>query len=329
MTTTLDPVKATAEEILACRWIFTKDSNDADWLRWAKAWHPDVNKHPAAKDVFAHVKSQHEAIKRGDYPNAVTIKSKRGTFYYPYLAKREFELGELFICNRHVIWATRRSEDDLAKRWLDTTKHFKFPNKTVEDELRLELPNNSHTVANGEWAYTIIDRKRDYVRVRDALDKLGPFEPAHVAWILSRAYRLVGFLNYSNVHHLDVSTETFFIEPATHHGALLGGWYYTGYGKTPPIGAPARTAYLRGKFGSVAQQHLTQVRAMGRQLLGCEKISEFRKRKDVGEPLRSWLMGVGGTDVVAEERAWKKALEDTFGKRRFTVCPITMKEVYG
>lgn len=317
-----------ADELLSQRWIFSKDDDGDVFKSLALRWHPDRNPDPRAGAVFAHIKTQWDAIRRGEYPNTVTVKTPHGDQHHPYLAVFPFELGEVYICERHVIWATQRANDDLARRWLSTVKQFKFPNDKVRDELTLELPRNSHTLGNGDRAYTICDRPRDYVRVADILAKQGPLDPRHVAWIMSRAYRLIGFLNYAKITHLDISAETMFVEPATHHGALLGGWFYTkGPADAKALAAPTSTARLATR--APGWIHLTQVRTMGRHLLGCDQFSDIRKRKDVPEPMRTWLIGGSSENTIEEEQRWKRVLEASFGKRRFTVMDVKTSDIYG
>lgn len=299
-----------------------------------KRWHPDANSDPRATEVFSHVTAKFSEAKRGwvhgTYPNTLTIRKKvPGTdtiapAHYPYLGVVPFELGELYVCERHVIWATRRSEDDLAKRWLDTVKDLKFPNATVEAKVRPFLPQNSHTVANGDRAYTICQRPEDYIRVADILAKKGAMDPRHVAWTLSRAYKIAGYLNYARIQHLDVSPETMFIDPVSHLGALLGGWFYTASGGQKLLAVPARTAHLRATETNLD----AQIKMMGRRMLGASSPGQLRANKSVPDPLKSWLLDTPRKTVHEAERDWKGALVAAFGKRRFTEYNLTTAEVY-
>lgn len=295
-----------------------------------KKWHPDRNKDPRAGEVVAHINSSYtlakKAFENGGYPDTLTIKTSKGEQNYPYIAALKTELGELYICNRHIIYATERQYDDLVKQALDVSKAFKFPNDDIKAQLSHVVPRNIHTIANGDRAYTIMARDKDYVRVIDILAK-GPIDPKHVAWIMSRAYNIAGWLKYSDLYHYDISPETMFVEPASHLGGLLGGWFYSGTGKTKPKAAPARsvhlTKYKRSKI------HLSQIKTMGRRLLGCNSISELKKRADVPAPLKTWLSSAAGDNPVQEEKAWKETLIASFGPNRFTVMNLTTKDIYG
>ena len=327
-----DPLNFSAYQILRLRAIdlFPKEEGSVTVFRnLARKWHPDRNKDLDAARVFAHVSQLLNDAKKawltGTYPNTLSINKSTGTIHYPYLSAQKYELGELYICERHVIWATERTNDDLAKRWLETVKSYKFPSDAVRDKITPFIPRNSHTVANGDRAYTIVDRSSDYIRVADILAKKGPMDPRHVAWTMSRAYNLAGFLQYAGIAHLDISPESFFIEPSTHFGALLGGWFYSAPSGKKLIAAPARNAHL---VKSEANLDL-QVRLLGRRMLGAHSPVELRANKAIPDAMRHWLMGSPMTRVADAHNVWhKKVLIDSFGEHRFTPYDLTTKEIY-
>lgn len=316
----------TADQLLSQRWLFKK-GDDIEALRKAllKKWHPDKTTDPLASKVSALVLEQYKSAKKGEFLNVLTILTKKGELSYPYLAKRVFELGELFICPRHLIWATRRENDDLAKRWLETAKSYKFPNDEVRDKITPYIPRNSHTVANGDWAYTIVDRPLDYIRLADIIAARGPLDPKVVAWTLSRAYNIAGFLNYNKIVHLDLTPESFFIDPESHHGALLGGWFYTGTPK--PLAAPARTAHF-AKPEHVRSHLAQQIRVMGRRCFGVTSHYEMRRAKQVPEPMQQFLLASGTNDLLKDQKGWRDAIVEAFGPRKFTVYDLKAEEIY-
>lgn len=328
-----DPTTLTGEQLLAHPAIFGRDGDvEGLFKKLAKMWHPDVSRDPLAGRVFAHVNALYQAAKRGEYPSTLSLKTREGIEHFPYLAVRPFELGELYVGSRHLIWATERKHDDLARRWLETTKRYKFATDKMRDEVSRYLPRARHnTVALGDRTYTIIARPLDHVRVADVIAVKGPFDPKHAAWIISSAYNLSCWLQYSDVKHLDFTPESYFIDPATHIGALLGGWYYTGKNGDArhggPLAVPTRTGHLARLSRDAA--HLSQIKIMGRRLFGCTSIAELRRSADVPSYVKTWLLDPAGANPVQEYRTWTELLERTFGKRKFTVLSLTSKEVYG
>lgn len=323
-----DVLALSAEQLLKKRAIelFADESNARRLFRdLARRWHPDAG---GRSDVFAHVSRLFAEAQRawidGSYPNTLKIIKNTGPVFYPYIAVKKFELGELYVGERHVIWATERRYDDLVKRGLATIKTYKFPNDRVRDQTLPFVPRNGHTVANGDRAYTIYDRPADYVRVADVLERLGPLDPRHVCWILSRSYQIAGFFEYAGINHLDFSAETFFIEPETHFGALLGGWFYSAPRGMTPLAAPARSAHFARSKAAID----AQIRSMGRKLLGVYSPGELRSRNDVNEHVRSWLLGTPLERPALAQRGWRETLTNAFGKRTFTEFKISTTDVY-
>ncbi len=330
----MSPTSLTAEEIISARPadLFKDEASArASFHALAKKWHPDHSSHPLAAAAFAAINVKYsqarEAFKRGGYFNTLTIKTSAGEATYPYLSVRPFELGEVYICPAHVIWATRREYDDLAKAWLASVKTYKFPNEEVESKIRPYIPANSHTVANGDRAYTIVDRKRKYLRVADIVSAIGSLNPRHAAWILTRAYNLAGFLRYAKIAHLDISPETFFVDPPSHHGALLGGWFYSAPAGEKPLAAPARTAHLAATNSTTGLD--AQIRLMGRRILGASSPAQLRANAEVPKPMRDWLLGQPLDNIAQAHDTWRnKVLIDSYGKHSFTVFDVTEESIY-
>lgn len=323
----ISPLNLTAEQILkssALQIFYSESDLDQVYKALLKKWHPDVCPDPIASDVVSHInaliaKARH-AYANGGYPDTLKI----GGTLYPYIAVRPFELGELYICPRNVIWAVERQYDDLAKHWLDIIKGYKFPSDEVKTKITPFIPRNSHVKAYKDRAYVIIDRPHNFIRVRDIISSKGIIDPKHVAWTLSRAYNLAGFLHYNNITHMDISVDTFFIEPATHFGALLGGWFYSG--NPSPIAAPSRSAHLTQQKG--ASVHDAQIRIMGRTMLGCNSISELRRNVDIPQAIKTWLGAPALDNIIEAERKWKDVIISAFGERKFTEYKLTISEIY-
>lgn len=300
----------------------------------ARKWHPDLNSDPQSKVVFQHVNSLFSAAKKAlaqntwGYGDVLTITGSKGEKHYPFLRQQPFELGELYVCERKLIFATRREHDELCKRFLASTKAFAFPSDQMKTEFHDNLPRNTHTIANGDRAYTIIDKAPELIRLADIIAKKGPMDPKHVAWSLSRMYNMCCWLEFSGLRHLDISPETFYINPETHGGALLGGWYFSkGPKDEKALAAPARTAHYATMDANKA--HLSMVKQTGRRLFGAVSSATLNANPGVPDYLKRWLTSPAGDNPVREYEMWHKTLEQCFGKRRFTPYPLTPQDIYG
>lgn len=326
----IDATTQTAEQLLANRWLLGDLSDEPLAKKLLKLWHPDVNRHPLATDVFEHVKSQLDLVRKGEAPNVLTFRPGKAKVQHRYLIKQSFELGELYVGEKTLIWAAERQWDDLSQRAVSTIKTFKFPNSNAELSLRKKLPHEVQALTDGDRTYLVMDRDPNYVRLADLLAMGGPLDPRHVGWILNRAYNLAGFLKYSRIAHLDFSSRSFFIDPANHVGALLGGWYYTNHLGSKPnkyLAAPTGGAALANVHPR--QAYLTSIRAMGREALGARTIGELKKRLDVPAPMRRWLSSATDGNVLEDEKGWKQVLKDSFGAPKFVELNVTTRDVYG
>lgn len=321
----IDALTATADQVLAQRWLLTEGGEELA-KRWLKHWHPDVNPDPRAGDVFAKIKGELDGWRKGERPNTLSLTTRGKVEHFRYLAVIPFELGELYVGERHLIWATRREEDDLAKRWIDTVKNMNFPLDKA-GELERYVPHWARNVlAIGDRTYVIIHRDPGFVRLADVLKKQPRLDPKHVAWICSRMYALCTGLAFAGVTHLDISPESIFINAETHDAALLGGWYYTGYKRFKPKAAPKRTA----QFGKLERNsaHLGQIRLLGRRLLGANSLGALRARKDVPEPIKAWFGGSHGYEPVSEWGLWDQTLRLAYGPAKFVKWELDVSSIY-
>lgn len=314
-----------AEQLLSSPFLFRPSSNlKEEQLKLLKKWHPDRNSHPRASEVVARVNEHYDRATTGDFPGFLKIKTSKADVHLVIIGTSAFELGDFFITPQDFVWRVRPAFKDLAKQFLDVTKTLKYPNDDVRAKIAPFVPQNVRVVVNTDWTYVLVKREYDHVRLADLRAKLGPMDERHVAWCLSRAYNLAGLLQYNKLTHLDISPSSLLVEPSSHRGALLGGWFYAGAPK--PIAAPARTAHLAKQEPSLA--HGQQIKLLGRELIGARTVPELRAMK-IKEPLKSWLIAPSSGDVVRDHTTWQQVLTDAFGERRFTELKVSTADVYG
>lgn len=320
----IDPLSLSAEDILKSRAldIFPNENEMAAiFKKLAKRWHPDTSSGDTR--VFSDINSKYQAAQKAWANGGYVSSLKIGSTIFPFMYESRFEMGELYVCPRHIIWAVKRDWDDLAKQWLEVIKKYKFPNDDVKSKIVPHIPKNSHVKAYKDRAYVIIDRPYDLIRCADILRSEGPFDAKHMAWTISRAYNLCGFLNYANIRHNDISVETFFIEPASHRGALLGGWFYAGAPKA--LAVPSRTSHLISLDAAAA--HDAQIKLMGRQLLGIPNAAKVHS-SNIPAALKQWLLSAPLKSIHEAETNWKKILKDSFGDPKFIEWKLETSKIY-
>lgn len=303
------------------------------YRKLAKQWHPDSLGGDDA--VFAHVKALHDAAERmlstGSWvtPGLLTVRTETGGEYeIKYHTKRATEIGETYLAKTHVVYAFNHANTDLWEQAQRIVKRFKFPNPKLKVETELQLPSIIKSFSATDRKFLAVKKGPEYISLRDLLDHFkGKVPPEHVAWIVNRMLGLGVYLqNVPELVHGDVSLDTFFIEPATHRGALLGGWGFAQVAGQRVRALPARSMALG--LGAGPAQHsamATLVRACGVELLGGKGTgSNLLADKSIPKPMLLWLRATGGKNAALEADSWAKVLNSCFGKRKFV--ELNLKE---
>lgn len=128
------------------------------------------------------------------------------------------------------------------------------------------------------------------------LSMFGSLEPKHVAWMISRMENVCCVLEYSDLRHYGLSEETFFVNPFTHQGMLVGGWWSTR--RATPMDA-ART-----------NEDLVALRKTAMKVLG-NHLSSGPKE------LEKFLKGSPAKNAFIDFELWDRVIEEGFGGHHF------------
>ena len=115
-------------------------------------------------------------------------------------------------------------------------------------------------------------------------------DPRDVAWIISRMENVCCLLEYSEMGHGGIDTENFFINPFTHQGMLLGGWYLAGR--------------------KSVKDDLKAIRTTAGKLLGMHP-------EGMNEPFEKFLAEEPADSAFDDFARWDQVIETGFGGRRF------------
>jgi hypothetical protein len=344
-----DPLTLGAAEILALapdepERIFPGDNVGMTRMfrRLARKWHPDRSTDAKANDVMARLGELRETAEKrlasGNWtePDTLTLKTTDSrTFRFRYLAKAPFELGMMYIGKENIAWCLRPDYADLADNASRLIKSFPYANANMEKEVSRYLPSLRAELKTPDGSALIMPRDPELVRLSDLLDYAGGrIDSKQVAWIISSLLNTACYLRFAGLTHNDISTETFFVSPRLHYGALLGGWWYGAKAGQPLSALPTRSAdlapreVLDGKKGNPRLDQLL-IRAIGRELLGDPTGSKLPTLKDVPKPLADWLRLPGPPDPVEDYRNWMDhVLPGSFGPRRFVKWDISPTSIY-
>jgi len=144
----------------------------------------------------------------------------------------------------------------------------------------------------------------------------------HCAWVVSRLSNIACFLKYNNLVHNGISMTNCFISPKYHTIMLFGGWWYCVPNGEKMIGTQ-KSVYdvmpVKEKSEKIStyKTDLECVKQIGRQL-----------NKNLPKPFEMWVNKATSGDAFKEFESWNKALDDSYGERKFIVLDISEKDIY-
>lgn len=297
----------------------------------AKQWHPDVNPNTDPQ-VFQHIQKLYGAaqdlLKRGvwDTGSQYQFVDVNGhTRIVPYQKRHMFELGEFYVSDNAVTYFIDSAHRALFDSGLRQMRAFVYASPRMEKEVSRYLPQHpsSYEAKDGRLV-AIVPKDPSLLLLQDVVEHCGGrLDPKHVAWICSSMLNIACYLNYAKVVHHSISPLTYFIAPATHSAALLGGWWYAGRSGKPVKTLPKRT------FGVLPWKVRTHKVASRRTDLELVKLT-CREILAPGapKPMMDWLTAVANNDAIALYEEWGSVLEKSFGARRFTQMEVTPEQVY-
>jgi hypothetical protein len=328
----------TAQEILAIpvtrpERLFEGETGAAEqqYRRLAMKWHPDRNPGAGAA-VFAHIHKLYEnavallAAGKWRGPSVIEFKARDSVFAMHYRRAHDFELGTQYIGHDFVLYRLAEGYLDLAVEAQTRIEQLDFADGRMRKEHERYLPAAPQVyLAEDRSSYLTVKKSESLILLKDLIAHVGRLEAKHVAWILSSLYALNCYLDWTGVVHNAISEDTYFIDPADHSGALLGGWWYaTPSGKrmkAAPNMTLAEVPDLRKRPIAARRTDSDLIRALGRRLIGGPS--------NCPEALWRWLAGGGRDSPVGEYHEWQHSvLPQSFGARRYVKLGISASDVY-
>jgi hypothetical protein len=344
-----DPNTLTADALLATpldepERVFSADAGlaRAEYRRLAARWHPDRCGNTGAASVFQHVAALYacarERLRAGTWrrPNVLTLHDRAGAQHdFAYRRRHRFELGTIYIARTAVAFVVERAHPDLFDNAWRRIARFPFSGAAMRDEIAPCLPQVEGRYETVDGPCLVLRKAPGLVLLRDLVDHLGGrLEARHAAWVVSSLHNLACYFHLAGITHNAIGLDTYFVDPETHNGALLGGWWYTTPIDARLVAMPARTADLLPARLVVSQRarpriDLELIRATARELLGDADGIGLERDAAVPIPLVDWLMRPSIGSALASYKLWHEVLEASFGARRFVRLGITAGDIYG
>lgn len=319
-----------------------------EYRHLALLWHPDLCRDRFAENVLPHIndlyREAREKLDMGiwEAPGLTTLTDATGRVYrIRYRKRRSFELGEMLIADSIVAFLVAPEHSEFFDNAVRMTGSFPYASDDMRREVTRYLPVLKKVFeARDGRLVMVLEKEPGLFLLRDLLDHyavtgLPPEWPRHVAWIQSTLHNLACYLEYAGLTHNDISPDTYFISPARHSGALLGGWWYAGSAGGRLKGVTARTYNLmppdvRADGIADSRVDLELVRSVGRELLGDVTGMKLLTTRPAPEPMLDWLRHPASGNARDDYRLWReRVLTESFGPRRFVEMTVGADEIYG
>lgn len=316
---------------------YGEDEVKLKYKELAKAWHPDTNDHPEAQEVFAKLTELYNQalnlLENGQWEktNYILISKDNGKkVAINYDTCFDFELGTCYVTKTKVVYVLEKDKERYYRNAVQNINSLRYKDKRMERDLSRFLPRIYQTFQTNNGEYVIVlDKTQDVYPLKNVLEYFGgTINDKHVAWIISRLCSLTCYLEFSGLVHNGININNCFISPQNHLILLLGGWWYAAredakmLGTTKDIFAIMSVSAKESKKSSVVTD-LESVKLLGRELLGeanCRKLSLDRS---IPKPFVDFLTGGSGRSAYDEFVKWDKALDASYGKRRFIRMEVT------
>jgi hypothetical protein len=306
-------------------------------------WHPD--KHIVDKvdtnAVFIHIKSLYEKaiekLKDGSLGKGKNIKYTDvlgKSYIYEYITVNDFEMGKYYICDEYIVWEFQKDYQLNARSGIEKLSKLKYINDKMKKEFQKMIPEIS-LVIDCNNSYVVIMRKnKDLINLKDLLKFYKEIPSNHVAWILSTMYNLICFLHYNKLMQGGLTLENYYVNPKTHEGCLIGGWWFSHNENDKLIILPsiavdiAPISMLNEKKAKLSLD-LEMIKLIGRQLLGDSTGVYLLKNKEIPKRLINWLRDSSVNTALKEYQIWfDDVLKNSFGVRRFIEMKINSNDIY-
>jgi hypothetical protein len=345
---TLDSISAT--EILRTNTpeklfsVSTEDELKRAYRKLSMLWHPDkhISDGKDTNATFAHIQMLYEKallrMKNGEWNkgNIFRITDKdNNKFEIKFFVKNPFEFGSVYIGRTITAWEFNKTDIEFADRAVKFLNKLTFANDKMKGEFTKYLPEIAKIIHTNNSVIIILKKNEQSISLRDVLNYYKGFvDPKHVAWILSGMYNLACFNQYNGIMQAGFSLDNYFINPSTHLGQIIGGWWYTHRHNEKLFALSSEAVNIAPvKMINNKQADMTLdlelIKLIGRQLLGDPAGVKMNSDPRVPKAMANWLSDCADKDAFKSYATWQKEiLEKSFGVRRFAKMELTQSDIY-
>jgi hypothetical protein len=284
----------------------------------ARHWHPDRNPSPHAAAVFSHLTALRErATGRAARERRFETRCGR-TYRLRWRTRHLTDAGELLVGDRYI--AHLIAHETGLRPPLDLPGPG-FADDRMRQEMQRFLPETV-AVLETEAATIFVERKRpDQVLLADLL-RLGPVDPRHAAWMITKLLNLCCWLHWARLSHGAIGPTCLLVSPSRHEVALTGPMICAArFGRAFAL-LPERTLDLLPRLaapGAAAEERidLELVRLTIREALGDSAGVRLAASAGIPRAFAEWLLMPPLADAPGDFAGWQQARDRAFGPPTF------------
>jgi len=191
----------------------------------------------------------------------------------------------------------------------------------MREQFEQLLPRRVALLETHQGTVFVHAKSPDQVLLADLL-KLGPVEPRHAAWMVTRLMNLACYLRWAGIVHAAIDRHCVLVSPRHHTIAFTGPFLCAVAMNQRPGALPERTLDVLPRLeapdalcdGGVDP---ALIRLTVREALGDPAGTRLAVDPAFPDPFALWLLMPGADGAQADFRAWEQARDAAFGPRRF------------
>lgn len=298
-----------------------------------KKYHPDTFEDERANDIIATLTQLYnkaiEDISNGKWEksNFIIVKTTKGTkLQISYLYHHIFELGEYYVCNKHIIYLFNKNKKRYYDNYVKQIKKLSYKDVNMEKYFKPLFPKIlSEYDTIDDKHVIVISKTEDVYPLRAVVENFfnGDIPDKHLAWMISRLMNISCFLKMNGVVHNGINIDTCFVSLDFHSILLLGGWWYTTDENSAMIGTSkdiynVMSPLVKANKISKSTTDIESIKAFGRKYLSSSAPAAFEE----------FLLSGTKEDSMEENKKWENALTTSYGKRKFIKIDTNKNLIY-
>ena len=315
--------------------IFTQNLSECKVLYrdLCKICHPDVCKDKNANEAFSKLNSFYKeaisAIQSGNWKSSKLIKinvSSGKSIQFKPLYFFTFELGKCYVTDLHIIYIFDFSKKKFYNNYRKKVENLFYIDDKMRKKFKPLFPSIYKEYDSDKGQHILVlNKPKEIYPFKAVMENFykGNIPARHLAWIITRLINICAYFKMNNLVHNGINIDNCFIDLSDHSIYLFGGWYYCVNQNEKMIGTTkdifnVMTPKVKANKTADFTTDIESVKALGRKLI----------RADAPTPFIDFLNSGSSDDAVKELSKWEKALNDSFGKRKFIVINSSKEQIY-